>query len=110
MALTRCPDCGREVSDVAPACPGCGRPIQAASPPVAAKKGGTTSGEVLGSLLFLGGVAGALYYYEFFKTTVETTFGTVNNLGLMQDRQNGLLISGGIAVVGLVLGIALRRR
>jgi hypothetical protein len=25
----RCPDCGREVSDAAPACPGCGRPMQA---------------------------------------------------------------------------------
>lgn len=27
MALTRCPDCGREVSTAAAACPGCGRPI-----------------------------------------------------------------------------------
>ena len=32
MALINCPDCGKEVSDQAPACPGCGRPI--ASPPV----------------------------------------------------------------------------
>lgn len=31
MALTTCPDCGREVSDAAPACPGCGRPMKAAS-------------------------------------------------------------------------------
>ena len=27
MALIKCPDCGKEVSDVAPACPNCGRPI-----------------------------------------------------------------------------------
>lgn len=27
MALIKCPDCGREVSDLAPACLGCGRPI-----------------------------------------------------------------------------------
>lgn len=26
MALVECVDCGREVSDQAPACPGCGRP------------------------------------------------------------------------------------
>src|SRR5579859_7521420 len=26
MALTTCPDCGREVSTAAPACPHCGRP------------------------------------------------------------------------------------
>jgi zinc-ribbon domain len=30
MALTRCPDCGREVSDEAPSCPDCGRPIAVA--------------------------------------------------------------------------------
>jgi hypothetical protein len=27
MALIQCPDCGRQVSDVAPSCPGCGRPL-----------------------------------------------------------------------------------
>lgn len=27
MALVPCPDCGREVSDAAPACPQCGRPM-----------------------------------------------------------------------------------
>lgn len=27
MPLTKCPDCGREVSTVAPACPQCGRPF-----------------------------------------------------------------------------------
>jgi len=32
MALIKCPDCGSEVSDAAPACPKCGRPI-AAPPP-----------------------------------------------------------------------------
>lgn len=27
MPLIRCPDCGTEMSDKAPACPKCGRPI-----------------------------------------------------------------------------------
>jgi len=27
MPLIKCPDCGRDVSDLAPACPNCGRPI-----------------------------------------------------------------------------------
>lgn len=27
MPLINCPDCGRSVSDAAPACPGCGRPL-----------------------------------------------------------------------------------
>lgn len=29
MALIKCPDCARDVSDQAPACPNCGRPIAA---------------------------------------------------------------------------------
>jgi len=30
MSLIRCPDCGKDVSSLAPACPGCGRPIEPA--------------------------------------------------------------------------------
>ncbi|RYF43986.1 MAG: zinc-ribbon domain-containing protein [Comamonadaceae bacterium] len=29
MALTPCPECGRQVSASAPACPGCGHPLKA---------------------------------------------------------------------------------
>jgi len=36
MPLISCPDCGREVSDAAPACPHCGRPFQVATPAAAA--------------------------------------------------------------------------
>lgn len=36
MALVSCPDCSRQVSDVAPACPGCGRPMISAPTPRAA--------------------------------------------------------------------------
>ena len=32
MALIKCPDCGRDVSDVAPSCPNCGRPMLQAAP------------------------------------------------------------------------------
>ncbi|HYH78658.1 MAG TPA: zinc ribbon domain-containing protein, partial [Longimicrobium sp.] len=39
MPLITCPDCGREVSDAAPACPHCGRPFQPtpSTPPAAPK-------------------------------------------------------------------------
>ena len=33
MALTHCPECGREVSDLAAACVHCGYPLRAASLP-----------------------------------------------------------------------------
>lgn len=39
MALIRCPDCGREVSDAAAACPNCARPL--ASAHVQTTKGAT---------------------------------------------------------------------
>jgi zinc-ribbon domain len=35
MALISCPECGREVSDQAPACPHCGAPIARPQPPQA---------------------------------------------------------------------------
>jgi len=70
MALLSCPDCRREVSDLAPACPGCGRPINPSTrlnePPRLApvqvshfshqetgtftKSFGNTSGKLLGCL------------------------------------------------------------
>lgn len=30
MALIKCPECGKQVSDKAPTCPGCGSPIDTA--------------------------------------------------------------------------------
>lgn len=35
MALIRCPECGREVSSLAPACPHCGYPLQGQGKPAA---------------------------------------------------------------------------
>jgi hypothetical protein len=34
MALTKCPDCGREISSEATQCPGCGRSLLASSSPL----------------------------------------------------------------------------
>lgn len=44
MALVKCPDCGRECSDAAPACPQCGRPqttSKAPTAPASDRKAGT---------------------------------------------------------------------
>ena len=49
MALTKCPDCGKDVSDVAPSCPNCGRPGRAA----AAGKEKKTSPLAAGCLVLL---------------------------------------------------------
>jgi zinc-ribbon domain len=59
MALIRCPDCGNEVSDQAPACPKCGKPISSAipaKPKTTLTKPAGCFLQVLGAGLFLIGV------------------------------------------------------
>ena len=58
MALLKCVDCGREVSDAAPVCPGCGHP---ASPRPAASSAASGAAGPVGILLVLG--AGALFVW-----------------------------------------------
>ena len=38
MAMTQCPDCGKEVSGLAPACPNCGYPVADEAEKAAAEK------------------------------------------------------------------------
>lgn len=70
--------------------------------------------EYVGILMLLGGIAGSVYFFGFFNTTVTTEpvsfMGQtieggrrINNLGLMSDRQNGLTVSIGSAVLGTML-------
>lgn len=73
--------------------------------------------EYLGILLLLGGIAGTAYFFHFFNTVVTTqpvtilgqSYGggeQVNNLGLMADRQNGMIASVGAAILGAILVVA----
>lgn len=73
----------------------------------------------IGTLLFLGGVAIAVYYFAYFDTSVATPtveiFGQrvggerVVNLGLMEKRQTGLMLSVLAAILGLVALISGQR-
>jgi hypothetical protein len=121
MPLLECPDCGKMVSPQAEACPNCGRPVavkanrkvQADAGTSASTPHGSPLLKVLGALLFLGGIAFAVYYFAYFDPSVPvpTTAifgqviggGRVNNIGLMQDRQNGLIFSSVAVLVGLLL-------
>ena len=55
--MIRCPDCGREVSDAAPACPQCGRPGASAVPvakqPTVQARSGIMDGVNLGCGMFI---------------------------------------------------------
>lgn len=120
--LVRCPDCGRENSNMAPACVGCGRPASAgwADPsgfvnvnagPAQPASDSVTGGQVIGVLLFLGGIAAALYFFLAFDVSVNLDGARrIVNLGLMQERQNGILMGGGAALLGVVMMVGLKRR
>ena len=66
---------------------------------------------IIGTLLLIGGLAVAGYFLLAFDTSVVSGSGRVNNLGLMADRQNGIIVGIGLGVVGtIMLTIGFRNR
>lgn len=57
----------------------------------------------LGVFLLIAGLATAGYFFLGFDTSVESGVGPVNNLGLMADRQNGIMVGIGLGVVGTIM-------
>lgn len=67
----------------------------------------------LGIVVLFLGILGAIYFFAIFDTSVEVPTtqvmgqtvggGRVNNLGLMNQRQNGVIISCAGALIGLIL-------
>lgn len=56
-----------------------------------------------GALLLIAGLAVAGYFFLAFDASVESGVGRVNNLGLMADRQNGIIVGIGLGVVGTIM-------
>jgi hypothetical protein len=71
--------------------------------------GGLSTLNISGWVLVFTGLLGAIISLAM-KTSVPTAIGEVSNLGLMNDQQNYLIVSGFIAVVGAILIIARRPR
>lgn len=65
--------------------------------------GGSSGLRTVGILLLLGGLAVSAYFFLAFDTSVESGMGRVNNLGLMADRQNGIILGIGLSVVGTIM-------
>ncbi len=59
--------------------------------------------QILGGLLLAAGLAIAAYFFLVFEASVKTESGRVMNLGLMADRQNGIIIGIGLGVVGTIM-------
>jgi hypothetical protein len=72
---------------------------------------GSSGLRTFGVLLLIAGLAVAGYFFLGFDTSVESGVGRVNNLGLMADRQNGIIVGIGLGVVGtIMLAIGSRSR
>ncbi len=84
------------------------------------KKDIATLRSLLTYILVIGGLICGIYFLAFFDTSVEVPSqeifgqtiggGRVNNLGLMQDRQNGIYLGFGATIVGLAIGFFGERR
>lgn len=61
MALVQCGECGRTLSDQAPACPGCGLPL--AGPAIVGRAGASL--ERNGSLMIVGGLLFGIGFQAF---------------------------------------------
>jgi hypothetical protein len=64
---------------------------------------GSSGLRTFGVLLLIGGLAVTGYFFLGYDTSVESGMGRVNNLGLMADRQNGIIIGIGLAVIGTIM-------
>jgi len=67
---------------------------------------GSSSLRTFGVLLLIGGLAVIEYFFLDYDTSVNTgdsLIGRVNNFGLMADRQNGIIIGIGLAIIGTIM-------
>jgi hypothetical protein len=73
------------------------------------KNHGSSGLQIIGTLFLIGGLAVIAYFFLAFDTSVESGFGRVNNLGLMADRQNGIIIGVGLSLVGTIMFVIASR-
>ena len=61
---------------------------------------------LLGDMMAILGISGMFYFFVAFEVSVPSAgFGRVVNLGLMQDRQNGIIVSSVVLIVGVLLAL-----
>jgi hypothetical protein len=76
--------------------------------PLALSSESLTTADVLGPLLVTAGVIGGVFSLMM-PTSVDTGIGPVNNIGLMHDQEMYLIVSGFLALIGVIVVVGRRR-
>ena len=96
--------CGQDYPDDYPRCPYCGLDRDKSQRPA-----GPVSGWPV--FMVLAGMAMVAYFFLFYDTSVPVSGGgRVHNLGLMQERQLGLIAGFGVLITGVVWTALSRKR
>jgi hypothetical protein len=80
-----------------------GNSTQHLNQPTPTTNGRSSGLRALGALLLIAGLAVTAYFFLAYDTSVESSVGRVNNLGLMATRQNGIIIGIGLGIVGTIM-------